>query len=156
MKKILFFLTIVLISCGQEKKPEKKKATFGQASVVTSQKDESTSSSSQIDLTNQGIGPVKDLVFSEIDNEMVQLGKQLYDQKCTACHKFDKRYIGPSLDGLYERRSPSWVMNIMLNPIEMVKKDPVAMQLLEEYNNVIMYNQNLTYDEARAIAEYLR
>ena len=87
---------------------------------------------------------------------MVQLGKQLYDQKCTACHKFDKRYIGPSLDGLYERRSPSWVMNIMLNPIEMVKKDPVAMQLLEEYNNVIMYNQNLTYDEARAIAEYLR
>ena len=156
MKKILFFLTIVLISCGQEKKPEKKKATFGQASVTTSQKDESTSSSSQVDLTNQGIGPVKDLVFSDIDNEMVQLGKQLYDQKCTACHKFDKRYIGPSLDGLYERRSPSWVMNIMLNPIEMVKKDTVAMQLLEEYNNVIMYNQNLTYDEARAIAEYLR
>ena len=106
MKKILFFLTIVLISCGQEKKPEKKKATFGQASVATSQKDESTSSSSQVDLTNQGIGPVKDLVFSDIDNEMVQLGKQLYDQKCTACHKFDKRYIGPSLDGLYERRSP--------------------------------------------------
>ena len=156
MKKILFFLTIVLISCGQETKPEKKKTTFGQASVATSQKDESTSSSSQVDLTNQGIGPVKDLVFSEIDDEMVQLGKQLYDQKCTACHKFDKRYIGPSLDGLYERRSPSWVMNIMLNPIEMVKKDPVAMQLLEEYNNVIMYNQNLTYDEARAIAEYLR
>jgi mono/diheme cytochrome c family protein len=156
MKKILFVLTIVFISCGQEKKPEKKKATFGQASVATSQKDESTSSSSQVDLTNQGIGPVKDLVFSDIDNEMVQLGKQLYDQKCTACHKFDKRYIGPSLDGLYERRSPSWVMNIMLNPIEMVKKDPVAMQLLEEYNNVIMYNQNLTYDEARAIAEYLR
>ena len=156
MKKILFFLTIVLISCGQEKKPEKKKKTFGQASVATSQKDESTSSSSQVDLTNQGIGPVKDLVFSDIDNEMVQLGKQLYDQKCTACHKFDKRYIGPSLDGLYERRSPSWVMNIMLNPIEMVKKDTVAMQLLEEYNNVIMYNQNLTYDEARAIAEYLR
>ena len=156
MKKILFFLTIVLISCGQEKKPEKKKATFGQASVATSQKDESTSSSSQVDLTNQGIGPVKDLVFSDIDNDVVQLGKQLYDQKCTACHKFDKRYIGPSLDGLYERRSPSWVMNIMLNPIEMVKKDTVAMQLLEEYNNVIMYNQNLTYDEARAIAEYLR
>ena len=156
MKKILLFLAVVLISCGQEKKPEKKKTTFGQASVATSQKDESTSSSSQVDLTNQGIGPVKDLVFSEIDDEMVQLGKQLYDQKCTACHKFDKRYIGPSLDGLYERRSPSWVMNIMLTPIEMVKKDPVAMQLLEEYNNVIMYNQNLTYDEARAIAEYLR
>ncbi len=156
MKKVLFLFAVVLFSCGQEKKPPKKKASFGQANVLTTQEDKSPSSSALVDLSNLGIGPVNDLVFSKIDDEMVQLGKQLYDQKCTACHKFDKRYIGPALDGIYERRSPSWVMNIMLNPMEMIKKDPIAKQLLQEYNNVVMYDQNLSYDEARAIAEYLR
>ena len=47
-------------------------------------------------------------------------------------------------------------MNIMLNPTEMIKKDPTAIQLLKEYNNVVMYNQNLTVEEARALAEYFR
>ncbi|MGB0373476.1 MAG: c-type cytochrome [Flavobacteriaceae bacterium] len=156
MKKVLFLFAVMLLSCGQEKKPQKKKTSFGQANVLTTQEDQTPSSSTLVDLTNPGIGPVNDLIFSNINDEMVQFGKQLYDQKCTACHKFDKRYIGPALDGIYERRSPSWVMNIMLNPMEMIKKDPIAKQLLEEYNNVVMYDQNLSYDEARAIAEYLR
>ena len=156
MKKVLFLFAVMLLSCGQEKKPQKKKTSFGQPNVLTTQEDQTPSSSTLVDLTNPGIGPVNDLIFSNINDEMVQFGKQLYDQKCTACHKFDKRYIGPALDGIYERRSPSWVMNIMLNPMEMIKKDPIAKQLLEEYNNVVMYDQNLSYDEARAIAEYLR
>ena len=83
-------------------------------------------------------------------------GKDLFGQKCTACHKTDARYIGPSLKGIYDRRNPAWVMNIMLNPTEMIKKDPIAIQLLKDYNNVVMYNQNLTFDEARALAEYFR
>ena len=41
--------------------------------------------------------------------------------------------IGPAIKGIYERRSPEWVMNIMLNPTEMLKKDPVAIALLKEY-----------------------
>ena len=40
--------------------------------------------------------------------------------------------------------------------LEMIKKDPIAIQLLKDYNNVVMYNQNLTFDEARALAEYFR
>jgi hypothetical protein len=45
---------------------------------------------------------------------------------------------------------------MLLNPTEMLEKDPVAMGLLKEYNNIIMLNQNLSQEEARAIAEYLR
>ena len=47
-------------------------------------------------------------------------------------------------------------MNMILNPTEMLQKDPTAMSLLKEYNNVMMLNQNLTEDETRAIAEYFR
>ena len=57
---------------------------------------------------------------------------------------------------IYERRSPEWVMNMLLNPTEMLKQDPIAIALLKEYNNVMMLNQNLSEKEARAIAEYLR
>jgi hypothetical protein len=60
------------------------------------------------------------------------------------------------MSGIYERRSPEWVINLLLNPTQMLKEDPVANALLKEYNNVMMLNQNLTQDEARAIAEYLR
>lgn len=60
------------------------------------------------------------------------------------------------MQGIYERRSPEWVMNMLLNPTEMLKQDPIAIALLKEYNNVMMLNQNLSEKEARAIAEYLR
>ena len=67
-----------------------------------------------------------------------------------------KKLIGPAMSGIYERRSPEWVMNLLLNPTEMLKQDPIAKALLKEYNNVMMLNQNLSQDEARNIAEYLR
>jgi hypothetical protein len=60
------------------------------------------------------------------------------------------------MKGIYERRAPEWVMNIMLNPTEMLKKDVTAVALLKEYNNIQMINQNLTKEEARSIAEYFR
>jgi len=47
-------------------------------------------------------------------------------------------------------------MNMLLNPTEMLEKDPIAKALLKEYNNTIMLNQNLSEEEARSIAEYLR
>ena len=47
-------------------------------------------------------------------------------------------------------------MNILLNPTEMLQKDPIAKALLKEYNNIQMLNQNLSQEEARAIVEYLR
>ena len=68
----------------------------------------------------------------------------------------ERKLIGPAMKGIYERRSPEWVMNMLLNPAEMLKQDPIAKALLEEYNNVMMLNQNLEESEALAIAEYMR
>ena len=87
---------------------------------------------------------------------MATQGAAAFKQKCTACHKTNAKLIGPAMQDIYERRSPEWVMNILLNPTEMLKKDPIASALLKEYNNIQMLNQNLSEAEARAIAEYLR
>lgn len=107
-------------------------------------------------LQNKGIGPVKSLILGDIDQAMVDEGKSLFDASCTACHKVEKKFIGPSPKDIMTRRSPEWVMNMILNPEEMVAKDPIAKQLLIDYNGAPMANQNLTEDQARKILEYFR
>ena len=157
MKKvILFFGLIFLMSCGtseekkkgfeynRTKKEEKKSYTGGESSVP-------------IDMDNKGIGPIKNADFGRsIDDDLANEGKAIFNQKCTACHMAERKLIGPAMKGIYDRRSPEWVMNMLLNPTEMLKQDPIANALLKEYNNVMMLNQNLSQEEARSISEYLR
>ncbi|MDP2088291.1 MAG: c-type cytochrome [Flavobacteriaceae bacterium] len=107
-------------------------------------------------LDDKGIGPVTSLTLpKEINQELAAKGKEIYVLKCTACHKETQRFIGPAPVGIFERRSPEWVMNMILNPEEMVQKNAIAKQLLAEYI-APMANQNLTEDEARAVVEYFR
>lgn len=60
------------------------------------------------------------------------------------------------MKGIYTKRSPEWVMNMIINPERMIKEDPIAEALFEEYNRTPMLNQNISEEDARAIAEYLR
>ena len=106
-------------------------------------------------LNNKGIGPIKNITLSAIDDQLVAKGKVIYKTNCSACHKFKKRYIGPALKGITKRRSPEWIMNMILNPDEMLKKDPVGKALIKEYN-APMANQQLKESDVRAILEYFR
>ena len=158
MKKILAFLAVaaMVVSCGEEKK-EKKEGGFEMNRAKKETKPETASEGVPVDLNNKGVGPITSLVFpDEIDQEMAAAGEAKFKAICTACHMVDQRMIGPAMEGVYERRSPEWVMNMMLNPTEMLKEDPIAKALLKEYNNAIMLDQNLSEEDARALAEYLR
>jgi mono/diheme cytochrome c family protein len=133
---------LINISCGSENTDKK----------------ESAKAEVKVDKPNpNGVGPIQEVLLSNaIDEEMATKGEEIFTAKCSACHKTDKRYIGPSPKGILERRTPEWVMNMILNPDGMVKEDPVAKQLLMEYNGTPMANQNLTKEEARAVLEYFR
>lgn len=103
-----------------------------------------------------GIGPVKEPIpLGAIDKAMAATGETVFETKCSACHKMDTLYIGPALGDVTTRRSGAFVMNMILNPQEMVERHPVAKQLLAE-RMTFMANQNLTLEEARAVLEYLR
>ncbi|TBW27998.1 cytochrome c [Gramella sp. KN1008] len=159
--KSLWILSIaVLVSCGgKEEKKESDEIELGNYSKKeeVTKPASSTSTESMVDMDNKGIGPVTNVELpDEIDQEMVAKGKAIFDSKCLACHKPDKKFIGPAPAGVLDRRSPEWVMNMMLNPEEMVLKDPIAKQLLIEHNGSPMANQNLTQEEARQILEYFR
>ncbi len=158
---IKFFAILTLLiafSCGEKEK--KESYSLDGDAVEETKKAEPVSSvkaSERIDLTNKGIGPVTSVTLAaEVDQNLAAQGKAVYDKMCTACHKPDKNYIGPAPKNILERRTPEWVMNMILNPEVMIVEDPMAKDLLIEFNGAPMANQNLTEEEARSVLEYFR
>ena len=108
-------------------------------------------------LENKGVGPIINVILEDkVNISMASSGEKLFNQLCTSCHIINEDYIGPAMSGILDRRSPEWIMNMILNPIQMLKEDPIAIELLEEYDFEYMYNQNLLEEEVREILEYFR
>jgi len=105
--------------------------------------------------SGKGVGPVDHVDFASLDESRAPIGAKLFQEKCSACHKIEERYIGPALAGVTERRQPEWILNMILNPEVMIKEDPTAKGLLATYI-APMANQHLTRDEAESILVYFR
>lgn len=103
-----------------------------------------------------GIGPVKEpIALGAIAPALVAQGRSVFETKCSMCHKMDTTYVGPALGEVTARRTPAYIMNMILNPQEMVERHPVAKQLLAE-RMTFMPNQQVTREDTRAVLEYLR
>ncbi len=158
-KLLTLFFTIILVSCGGKKEKEEGGFSYEKKSTTTQQAPtvSNVAASQKIDLNNKGVGPVTTLELpAEIDTDMAAHGAEVYTKMCTACHRPTKKFIGPAPLGILERRTPEWIMNMILNPENMIVNDPLAKELLTEFNGAPMANQNLTQEEARAVLEYFR
>jgi len=91
-----------------------------------------------------------------------QDGEALYKGNCTACHKIDKKVIGPALQGArasWAERTGSddaiiaWIKNSQGYMKE--TGDPYAKQLFEEYNKTVMTPMALSTDEVVALLDYI-
>jgi len=158
---ITLIMALALFSCGgkdEKKKPEITVQPQVENSPTTENKEENEVPASQrITLDSKGVGQIKEIKLDpEIDQQMAESGAALFKTNCTACHRVDKRFIGPKMEGLLERRSPEWVMNMILDPQLMVEEDRCAMDLLVEFNGAAMANQNLTVDQTRSLLEFFR
>jgi cytochrome c len=139
----LILATALIIGCGNQGSQTQQRIQAEQTQTVDPMK-------------NKGIGPITEVKLSpEIDMNLVKKGEELFKIMCSACHKIEERYVGPAMKGITQRRTPEWIMNMILNPEEMTKKDPIAKELLAEYL-VQMVAQVKDTSEARAILEYLR
>lgn len=162
MRIITALSVMLLLSCGgKEEKKEgftiqtKKTSTTETKAVET--KTNSVPASKRVDLTNKGVGPITSIELGAgIDEKMAATGAELFKINCTACHRTHKKFIGPPPVRILERRTPEWVMNMILDPEKMVQEDPLAKELLIEHNGSPMANQSLKEEEARAILEYFR
>lgn len=161
LNSTVIIFSLLLLGCGG--KEEKKKEGFNvERTKATEQKVETpvaneVKASERIDLTNKGVGPITSVTLdATINQELATKGEEVYNKMCLACHRIGKKFIGPAPNGILERRTPEWVMNMILNPENMVKEDPLAKDLLVEFNGSPMANQGLNEEEARAILEYFR
>lgn len=103
-----------------------------------------------------GIGPfVEEVTLPQIDRELAAEGLDLFEMNCEVCHSMDTRLVGPPLGQLLERRSPTFILNMIMNPEQMVREHPEGQAMLREYPVVMPY-QNISEEQARAILEYLR
>ncbi len=148
--KIGVLAMILLSACGGSKQESKTSQNTETTTQVSSAKTE------EVDpMKNKGIGPVKEVKLSEtIDKTLAKKGEEIFKIKCSACHKLDERYVGPPLRGITQRRTPEWIMNMMINTQEMLQKDPIAKKLLEEY--MTQMSIQISEEEARAVLEYFR
>ena len=162
IQKLAVLVTIgLLISCGGKEEKKNERPELGEAPKVEAKKEAPKSTeipaSQRITLDNKGVGKIKSLTLDpNIDTAMAERGAALFKTNCTACHKTTKRFIGPNPTGILERRSPEWVMNMILDPKLMTEEDQCAKDLLVEFNGAAMANQNMTEAQAREILEYFR
>lgn len=149
-------LTLMLGGCS-EKKQESDAPVFDPEVKEASASGEAAAASAEADpMSDKGIGPVTSVtVGAEVDQKLAEEGKAIFETKCSACHKMDTKYVGPALAGVTKRRSPEWIMNMIMNPVEMTQKDPIAKKLLEEHLTQMTF-QDVKQEEARAILEYFR
>ena len=69
----------------------------------------------------------------------VDKGKSLFNMNCAACHKLNKRAVGPALAGVSQKYEKEWLYSWIKNSMAMVKSgDPQAVAIYEEYNKSVM------------------
>jgi cytochrome c551/c552 len=91
-----------------------------------------------------------------------QDGEALFKANCTACHKIDKKVVGPALQGARARWAErtgsddaivAWVKNSQGYMKE--SSDAYAKQLFEDYNKSVMTPMALTTEEVVSVLDYI-
>lgn len=166
MKKLKLLITVFTFSAGvaffsacggSNTNSEESSATETNTEASTSADEPAEVLDPDAKSTGKGIGKFTNVEVSEtIDNAMATKGKAVFETKCTPCHKTtDEKLVGPGLKNITNLRTPEWIMNMITNPEEMTKKDPVAKALFEKHL-VQMTFQNVNDEETREIYEFLR
>jgi cytochrome c551/c552 len=103
-----------------------------------------------------GVGPVKDVDLGPINKKMVADGKKIYQAKCVVCHELDTKKIGPQLRNITKERMPEYIMNLLVNAVQMQKQDQFVKDLIQKYNKIAMPDPAISQIQARTVLEYLR
>ena len=145
---------VFITACGK-----KENTTTGTTQTAEKPKSMMGAETEQQKMINdgRGIGEIKMVSLSvPLEQERVKRGKDVYDMKCSACHKLtSERFVGPGWEGVTTRCKPEWIMNMTTNADVMLERDPEAQKLLE-LCLTRMPNQNVSIGDARDVLEYMR
>ena len=136
-RTLIIVLAVALTSCGG-----KKQKSFSDAPLTDKQ-------------LKHGIGPIDTVRIGSIDNRLVRRGRSIFRAECMKCHTMDKAVLGPALRDITDRRTPEFIMNMILNPQENVMRHPILQKYHQQFNQY-MTDVGLDSSGARAVLEYLR
>ena len=85
-------------------------------------------------------------------------GQEIFQENCAACHSIGKgKLVGPDLAGVTSRREESWLIRQIKDPEGLIaEKDPIALQLLKDADDVPMPPPDLNDEEVVAVIAYLK
>lgn len=99
------------------------------------------------------------LVFAEgsASTQSAPEGERLFQEKCTACHRIGGgKLVGPDLLGVTSRRDTAWLRRQIKDPLGLIaESDPIATQLVEEANGMLMVPLGLTDDQVESVIAFL-
>lgn len=97
------------------------------------------------------LGPVK-------QGEAEEAGQEIFQSFCAACHTIGAgKLVGPDLAGVTLRREEGWLIRQIKDPEGLIaEEDPIAMQLLQESDNMPMFSLDLSDEEVAAVVAFLR
>jgi len=84
-------------------------------------------------------------------------GKVLFEQKCASCHSIGRGpLVGPDLKGITTARDRNWLVKFIATPDQVIASgDPVAKQLVQQYNGIQMPNLGLTSAQAGDLLAFI-
>lgn len=91
-------------------------------------------------------------------NQNANDGKQIFEQKCVGCHTIGGgKLAGPDLKGVTELRDIDWLTAWLKAPDQVLASgDPIATEMLIEFNNISMPNMGLSDSDVAALIAYFQ
>jgi len=84
-------------------------------------------------------------------------GEELFRIRCKMCHSLTMRLVGPAIEGVNDRHDKEWLYSFINGSQAMIQLgDQKAVELFNEYNQVIMPDQELSTDQIDAILSYVK
>ncbi len=97
------------------------------------------------------LGPIK-------QGNAAETGQEIFQENCAGCHTIGKgKLVGPDLAGVTSRREGSWLKRQIKEPDRLIaEKDPIALQLLKEADDVPMAPLELSDGDVAAVIAFLK
>ena len=87
-----------------------------------------------------------------------ETGQEIFLNNCAACHTIGKgKLVGPDLAGVTSRREEAWLIRQIKEPDRLIEEnDPIALQLLQEADDVPMPPPELSDEQVAAVIAFLK
>jgi cytochrome c551/c552 len=96
------------------------------------------------------------LILTLATGVYAQDGKALFDANCKQCHAINDVVIGPALKNIEQKYSEEWLIKWIKGSQALVKAgDKDAVAIFNQFNKVVMPNQNLSDAEIKAVLAWI-